>query len=66
MNLCCFSLSLSLHRRLLVRIWENFAGESNTIYVIYRGYYDFDRDGQSTWQQGWTSFEDKFEDSSSQ
>ncbi|MBE7552428.1 MAG: SH3 domain-containing protein [Anaerolineales bacterium] len=39
-----------------------WAGESDTIYVIYRGYYDFDRDGQSTWQQGWTSFEDKFEE----
>ena len=41
-----------------------WAGESDTIYVIYRGYYDFDRDGKDTWEQGWTSFEDKFEDSS--
>lgn len=38
-----------------------WAGESDTIYIIYRGYYDFDRDGNYTWEQGWTSFEDKFE-----
>ncbi|HXV44480.1 MAG TPA: PDZ domain-containing protein [Anaerolineae bacterium] len=39
-----------------------WAGESDTIYIIYRGYYDFDRDGETTWEQGWTSFEDKFEE----
>ncbi|GAB4419209.1 MAG: hypothetical protein Fur0044_15460 [Anaerolineae bacterium] len=38
-----------------------WAGESDTIYIIYRGYYDFDHDGNYTWEQGWTSFEDKFE-----
>jgi hypothetical protein len=42
-----------------------WAGESDTIYIIYRSYYDFDRDGSYTWEQGWTSFEDEFEDGSS-
>jgi hypothetical protein len=38
-----------------------WAGEADTIYVIYQGYYDFDNDGEVTWQQGWKSYEDTFE-----
>lgn len=38
-----------------------WAGEADTIYVIYQGDYDFDNDGQVTWQQGWKSYEDTFE-----
>lgn len=38
-----------------------WAGEADTIYVIYQGYYDFDADGEVTWQQGWASYEDTFE-----
>jgi PDZ domain-containing protein len=43
-----------------------WAGEADTIYVIYEGYYDFDGDGEVTWQQGWTSYEDTFEAGSSE
>ena len=39
-----------------------WAGEADTIYVIYRGYLDLDGDGRVSWTQGWTSFEDTFED----
>ena len=35
-----------------------WAGEADTIYVIYRGYFDPDGDGQTTWM----SYEDTFED----
>lgn len=38
-----------------------WAGEADTIYVIYQGNYDFDLDGQTTWKQGWLSYEDTFE-----
>lgn len=43
-----------------------WAGEADTIYVIYQGDYDFDGDGQVTWQQGWLSYEDTFEASEEQ
>jgi hypothetical protein len=39
-----------------------WAGQADTIYLIYQGYYDPDGDGQTTWQQGWLSYEDTFED----
>ncbi len=39
-----------------------WAGEADTIYVIYRGYLDLDGDGRTSWTQQWTSFEDTFED----
>jgi hypothetical protein len=39
-----------------------WANESDTIYVIYRGYLDLDSDGVTTWTQAWTSYEDTFED----
>lgn len=38
-----------------------WAGESDTIYVIYQGNYDVDGDGQFIWQQGWMAYEDTFE-----
>jgi hypothetical protein len=38
-----------------------WAGEADTIYVIYQGYYDFDYDGEVIWRQGWKSYEDTFE-----
>ncbi len=38
-----------------------WAGEADTIYVIYSGQYDFDGDGQFEWKQGWLSYEDTFE-----
>ncbi|MBN1991757.1 MAG: PDZ domain-containing protein, partial [Anaerolineae bacterium] len=38
-----------------------WAGEADTIYVIYRGYMDLDGDGRTSWTQAWTSFEDTFE-----
>ena len=39
-----------------------WANESDTIYVIYRGYLDLDGDGRISWTQSWISFEDTFED----
>jgi len=39
-----------------------WAGEADTIYIIYQGNFDFDGDGTFTWTQGWTSYEDTFED----
>jgi hypothetical protein len=39
-----------------------WAGEADTIYVIYQGYFDPDGDGQATWMRGWMSYEDTFED----
>ncbi len=39
-----------------------WAGEADTIYVIYSGYLDLDGDGRISWTQAWTSFEDTFED----
>ncbi len=38
-----------------------WAGQSDTIYVIYQGQLDLDGDGQSSWTQAWTSYEDTFE-----
>jgi hypothetical protein len=38
-----------------------WAGEADTIYVIYRGYMDLDGDGRTSWTEVWTSFEDTFE-----
>lgn len=38
-----------------------WAGEADTIYVIYQGNYDLDGDGQLAWKQGWVSYEDTFE-----
>jgi hypothetical protein len=38
-----------------------WAGESDTIYVIYSGEYDFNGDGQFEWKQGWLGYEDTFE-----
>jgi hypothetical protein len=38
-----------------------WAGESDTIYVIYAGEYDFNDDGQFEWKQGWLGYEDTFE-----
>ena len=31
------------------------------IYVIYHGDFDFDLDGETTFIQGWTSYQDTFE-----
>lgn len=42
-----------------------WAGESDTIYVIYEGAYDPDGDGQVTQMRGWLSYEDTFEDTKS-
>lgn len=39
-----------------------WVGEADTIYIIYHGYLDLDGDGQTTWTQSWTSFEDTFEE----
>jgi hypothetical protein len=39
-----------------------WAGEADTIYIIYQGYTDSDGDGIAAWTQGWTSFEDTFEE----
>jgi hypothetical protein len=39
-----------------------WAGQADRIYVIYQGFYDLNGTGQSTYVQGWTSFEDTFED----
>ena len=38
-----------------------WAGEADTIYIIYSGIYDFDGDGKTTWFYGWKSYEDTFE-----
>ncbi len=38
-----------------------WAGEADTIYVIYEGAYDFDGDGQTVWLRGWQSYEDTFD-----
>ncbi len=40
-----------------------WAGEADTIYVIYQGNFDFDNDGQPTWVQSWRAYEDTFETS---
>ncbi|MFN8454443.1 MAG: PDZ domain-containing protein [Anaerolineae bacterium] len=42
-----------------------WSGVADRIYVIYRGYFDFDGDGQVSWQQSWSSYEDLFEDGGS-
>jgi hypothetical protein len=39
-----------------------WAGQADRIYVIYQGFYDLNGSGQPTYIQGWTSFEDTFED----
>jgi len=39
-----------------------WAGQADRIYVIYQGFYDLNGTGQPTYVQGWTSFEDTFED----
>jgi hypothetical protein len=39
-----------------------WAGEADTIYLIYQGEFDVDGDGQTTWSQLWTSYEDMFEE----
>jgi hypothetical protein len=39
-----------------------WAGQADRIYVIYQGFYDLNGAGQPTYVQGWTSFEDTFED----
>ena len=39
-----------------------WAGEADTIYVIYDGYYDFDGDGEYQHQRSWLAYEDTFED----
>ncbi len=38
-----------------------WAGQADAIYLIYAGEFDLDGDGQTTWQQLWTSYEDTFE-----
>ncbi len=38
-----------------------WAGEADTIYIIYSGYLDLDGDGRTSWTKEWTSFEDTFE-----
>ena len=39
-----------------------WAGEADTIYVIYQGYFDVNGDGQISWTQGWMAYEDTFEE----
>jgi hypothetical protein len=43
-----------------------WAGQADTIYVIYQGYYDLDGAGQAVYVQGWTSFEDTFEETTAE
>ncbi|MCB0209994.1 MAG: SH3 domain-containing protein [Anaerolineae bacterium] len=38
-----------------------WAGEADTIYVIYEGAYDLDSDGTYVYERGWLAYEDTFE-----
>lgn len=39
-----------------------WSGQADRIYITYQGFYDANGTGQPTYVQGWTSFEDTFED----